>query len=65
MIWGTYIHGIFDEPELRRAWLESLGWKPEGFPVSLAEKREEELDSLAARVKESLDMNLLDRIIGI
>jgi len=63
--WGTYLHGVFDEPEFRRAWLESIGWKRRGNPRSLEEVRESELDRLADTVEESLNMMLLDRLIGI
>jgi adenosylcobyric acid synthase len=62
---GTYFHGIFDRPAFRRLWLESLGWEAAGSAVSLQESRERELESLADTVESSLDMDLLDRIIGI
>ncbi len=64
-IWGTYLHGVFDTPDFRRLWLRSLGWDTDSTPVSLAEKREEELERLADIVEEYLDMRLLDRIIGV
>jgi len=64
-IWGTYFHGVFDEPGFRRGWLKTLGWTPEGRAVSLEEKRDEELALLAEGVKNNMDMNMLDRIIGI
>jgi adenosylcobyric acid synthase len=64
-IWGTYFHGIFDSVDFRRGWLESLGWKAEGKGLTLAEKREQELDSLADTLESHLDMQLLDRIIGL
>ncbi|MDT7043790.1 cobyric acid synthase [Candidatus Nitronereus thalassa] len=38
LLWGTYIHGVFDEPEFRRAWLNRLrkrkGLKPLDVAVS-------------------------------
>jgi adenosylcobyric acid synthase len=64
-IWGTYLHGVFDLPELRRAWLSSLGWNPRGKVESLTDVRERELDRLAGIVRGSLDMDLLRRIVGI
>jgi len=64
-IWGTYLHGVFDEPGFRRGWLESIGWKRRGSPRSLETVRELELNRLADTVAEALDMKLLDRIIGI
>ena len=27
-IWGSYLHGLFANANLRRAWLQSLGWQP-------------------------------------
>jgi adenosylcobyric acid synthase len=64
-IWGTYLHGVFDLPAFRRGWLASLGWKPRGAGESLAAVRERELDRLAGVVRESLDMDLVRRIVGV
>ena len=64
-IWGTYLHGVFDEPGFRRSWLESIGWNCRGEARSLEDERESELNRLADTVRESLDMELLDRIIGV
>jgi len=64
-VWGTYLHGVFDEPGLHRSWLESIGWRRRGEAKSLAAEREKELDRLADIVEESLDSGLLDRIIGL
>ena len=64
-VWGTYLHGVFDEPEFRRAWLESIGWKPRGKALSLEEERESELDRLTDTVEESVNMALLNSITGI
>jgi len=57
-IWGTYIHGIFENTPLRRAWLESIGWPGAdgGEEFSL----EEEIDQLADHVERHLNMRLLD-----
>jgi len=64
-IWGTYLHGVFDLPSFRRRWIALLGGRPEGTALSLSARREEELDRLADGVEEHLDMDLLDRIIGL
>jgi adenosylcobyric acid synthase len=60
-IWGCYMHGLFANDNLRRAWLESLGWKGEqafekvsSFAASLAR--------LTDTLEKSLDMELLVRI---
>jgi adenosylcobyric acid synthase len=60
-VWGCYIHGLFDNKNLRRAWLSYLGWqlgspKPRGdFPGSLT--------LLADTIEEGVDMEQLEAII--
>ena len=67
LAWGTYIHGIFDNDDFRRRFLNVLrrqkGWPD--LPVSLHYRQEKEAkyDRLAAVVRESLDMPRLQRII--
>jgi adenosylcobyric acid synthase len=58
-IWGTYLHGLFDNDPLRHAWLRSLGWRGDGqrFDRELAYNR------LAAHVRQHLDMSALRRIV--
>ncbi len=64
-VWGTYIHGVFDSGPFRRGFLDRLrarrGWEPlrKAFDVDLSES----LDRLADRVRASLDMDLLRRIV--
>ncbi|MCD6553728.1 MAG: cobyric acid synthase [Anaerolineae bacterium] len=64
-VWGTYLHGIFDNPAFRRAWLRSLGWRGEGPGETLAAMREREYDRLADHVQAHLDMARLREIIGL
>lgn len=64
-IWGTYLHGVFDEAPFRRAWLRSLGWKAAGPGQSLHARREAELDRLADAVEAALDMAAVDRLLGL
>lgn len=60
-VWGTYLHGLFDNGPWRRAWLNRLrqqrGLKslPTGIP-NYREQREALLDSLANVVGEHLDL---------
>ncbi len=59
-VWGCYLHGLFANPALRRAWLASLGWEgAEAPPAALADP----FDRLADVVEAALDMPLLDTII--
>jgi len=60
-IWGCYVHGLFANEKLRRAWLKSLGWKED----SAGEKDPfaESLTRLADTLEETLDMELLEKII--
>jgi adenosylcobyric acid synthase len=60
-VWGTYLHGIFDNGAWRRAWLNRLRQQrglrslPTGVP-NYREQREMMLDSLASVVENSLDL---------
>ena len=61
-VWGTYIHGLFDQPSFRRAWLNRLRIR-KGLPaLDLAcsqrvnEKRRDALDRWADHVEEHLDL---------
>ncbi len=64
-VWGTYLHGIFDNGAFRTAWLRSLGWKGKENPLSFAQVREQAFDRLADEVEAALNMELLERIIGL
>ncbi|MEJ2757181.1 MAG: cobyric acid synthase [Anaerolineales bacterium] len=61
-VWGCYLHGIFQNERFRRAWLRSLGWQGEdsGQLFSL----EESFDRLADHLEASLQLDMLDEIIG-
>jgi adenosylcobyric acid synthase len=62
-VWGTYLHGIFDNTGFRRAWLQSLGWTPPAQEVDLKAVRQTAYDRLAAAVRASLDMDELTTIL--
>lgn len=61
-IWGCYLHGLFANDNLRRAWLQSLGWDPSTaapmFSLDAA------FDHLANSVEAHLDMQQLEVILG-
>jgi len=60
-VWGTYLHGIFDNGPWRRAWLNRLRQQRglKSLPTGVAnykEQREQLLDSLANHIEEHLDL---------
>ncbi|BAZ07190.1 cobyric acid synthase CobQ [Calothrix sp. NIES-3974] len=60
-VWGTYLHGIFDNGPWRRAWLNRLRQQRglKSLPTGVAnyrEQRENMLDSLATEVEKHLDL---------
>ena len=70
-VFGTYLHGLFDEPKLARALVCELARRrglPEGIvgavgAASAAEHRNREFDRLADAVRGALDMDRIYRII--
>jgi adenosylcobyric acid synthase len=60
-IWGTYLHGIFDNDKLRHAWLRSLSWQGRGRCLD----REAAHDRLAVHVGAHLDMAAVRRLAGL
>jgi adenosylcobyric acid synthase len=60
-VWGTYLHGIFDNDDLRHAWLRSLGWRGRGRRLD----REAAHDRLADHVTAHLDLAAVRRIAGL
>jgi len=60
-IWGTYLHGIFDNGPWRRAWLNRLRQQRglKALPTGVAnyrEQREQTLDNLATEIESYLDL---------
>jgi adenosylcobyric acid synthase len=68
LVWGTYIHGIFDNDMFRRAVLNALrihkGWQPIGETYNFYREKEKSYDRLAQVVQQHLRMELLHRIMG-
>jgi adenosylcobyric acid synthase len=60
-VWGSYLHGVLDNDNLRRAWLKSLGAVPAA--TSFAQLRERAYDNLADTLEAALDIQKLDHII--
>ncbi len=64
-LWGTYLHGLFDNGAWRRAWLNRLRQQRglSSLPTGISnyrEQREAMLDSLADVVESYLDLTVLD-----
>ncbi|MEP7151758.1 MAG: cobyric acid synthase [Nitrospira sp.] len=69
LVWGTYIHGLFDQPAFRRAWLNRLRAR-KGLPVldlslsqQVNDKRRDALDRWADHVAQHLDLGLLSALL--
>lgn len=59
-IWGCYVHGLFENHELRRAWLGSLGWAG----ACVAEQPPDPYERLADVVAQSLDASQLGLLLS-
>ena len=67
-VFGTYIHGIFDQPQMAQGLIEALclrkGLDPGKIAaVDFAQHKEEQYNLLAQGVRESLDMDAIYRIL--
>jgi len=65
-IWGTYIHGVFDEDNFRRNFLNRLRLK-KGWPCLTQTTNfnpDKEFDKLARLVRDNMNMDLLYEIVG-
>jgi adenosylcobyric acid synthase len=64
-IWGTYVHGIFENHALRRRVLENLAArKGASLPEAAGPlDRDAEYDRLAAHVRAAMDMDLVYRLL--
>lgn len=67
VVWGTYLHGVFDADLFRRAFLDRLrtrkGLAPLGA-VQVVHDVDAALDRLADVVRDSLDMERMYRLLG-
>ena len=64
-IWGTYMHGIFENDFFRRRFLDSIRIKKGSKPLNITTKydREKEYNKLAEVVRNNIDMDEIYRII--
>ena len=67
-VYGCYIHGLFDEPQVSSAVVRTLyerkGLHFDGTGIDRRAYKERQFDILADSVRESLDMELIYRILG-
>lgn len=67
-VWGTYIHGIFDNDQFRRSLINSLrvkkGLKPIEDIVDYSNSRDEALNKWAKILKENMDMKFIEGLIN-
>lgn len=61
-IWGSYVHGLFNNHDFRRTWLISLGWQITDTSIT---SLDEAFDRLADHVEAHLNMDTLQQIIGL
>ena len=65
LVWGTYLHGLFDEPAFRRGFLNMLrrrrGWAP--LQIGESHDSSEALHSLASLIRAHLDLDCLHQIV--
>ena len=65
LVWGTYIHGVFDAPGFRRQLLNTLRERRRLAPVRVEtnSSNDDSLDFLAGMVREHLDLPLLQDLL--
>ena len=67
-IWGSYLHGIFDDDDFRRCFIDMLrssrNLQPLGKVVAKYDL-EPAFDRLADIVRESMDINKIYRLLGL
>ncbi len=67
-VWGSYVHGIFDDDAFRHAFVnltrERCGLAPARSHVFVSANRQARLDRWADHLRQSLDMNLIRKLAG-
>ena len=70
-VWGTYIHGVFDQPVFRRQWLNRVrvrkGLAPLGLEISekVSQRMSQALDRWANHLEAHLDVNPIFSALGL
>jgi len=61
-VWGTYIHGLFEQGEFRQAWLQSLGFKAAG-QHNQQQRTLHSLDFLADQLEQHINPHFLQTML--
>ena len=61
-VWGTYLHGLFENDRFRHSWLRGLGWS--GAVAASTALRNKEYDRLADAVEEAVDWHAVEALIA-
>ncbi|MBI5188064.1 MAG: cobyric acid synthase [Nitrospirae bacterium] len=68
-VWGTYIHGIFDNDRFRRSLINSLrakkGLNPTEVIVDYSKLRDNGINRWAKILKGNIDLAFIERLVGI
>jgi adenosylcobyric acid synthase len=68
-VWGTYVHGIFDNDAFRHAFLDAArkacGLEPAAEYQPVTGQRDARIDRWADHLRRALDLNLIRRWIGV
>ncbi len=60
-VWGTYVHGLFEQGAFRRAWLKAIGFRG-GDGENQQRRTLASLDRLADAMEQALDAALVDAL---
>lgn len=68
-VWGTFMHGVLHNDDLRRGWLNRLradcGWEEAAGGARFHEQREQAFRRLADHVRHHVDIGLLKQMINL
>ncbi|MFZ9002060.1 MAG: cobyric acid synthase [Bacteriovoracaceae bacterium] len=67
-VWGSYLHGIFDQDQFRRSFLDEVRVRKGMKPIKRITGNyniEKSIDALAKVVRESIDMNIIYKNLGL
>ena len=67
-VWGTYVHGLFDDDAFRHGFLDDVrcqcGLNPAGEKLRVTENREARIDRWACHLRRSLNLEIIRSWVG-